>query len=638
LLVRGKEPKILIDDKPVELNLQQLQDLLEALPGSAIEKIEVLTNPPPQYANESSVINIVTKKGRVGRSGRISVYGGTMGEKGTNLSYNYRKQGLSVSIYAGVTSALYKGNGYSLRENRYADSINHFRSDNDYANKTLRPNLRTNIDYDVNKNHAVNFVLQYNQGNNLNKGITEYRNINRFGELYRFSTRDIESDNDNYNPNLSLNYTFRSGKAGEILRIFSNANFSSSESNRDLLLNYFNPDLTLSHDSLQSQNNSNKTHGYNVRLAYDLPIRGQKTFLSLGSFYTVSHSRIIVDAAYKKKGVDEMVPVEALSNDFYFHQYVTNGRLSVKQIIAQGFNVSSGLSVEFTNVQFELFKNDSSSKNSFENFLPFFTLNKNWEDKLNLTATYRKTIRRPGINEQNPSIDYSDPYNIRFGNSQLEPASTHNFDLILGKTTKDFYVNLGLGYNAIKDIFSQVRIPVSDSKTETSWLNISDKHEYEISSWSGYTLWKKLRMNLSASFTHNEYIHTRQTINNRFVNAGSLTSNFNANYTWKELYTVTGHVTYNRFANPQGTVRANVSMNLGAQAKLLQKKMVLSLNLVDPFNQQENRTFTYGNTFSQENYNLTKTRNFRLTIAYNFTAAVTPRKNISKDDLKKMLN
>ena len=40
ILVRGKEPKILIDDKPVELNLQQLQDLLESLPGSSIEKIE----------------------------------------------------------------------------------------------------------------------------------------------------------------------------------------------------------------------------------------------------------------------------------------------------------------------------------------------------------------------------------------------------------------------------------------------------------------------------------------------------------------------------------------------------------------------------------------------------------------------
>ena len=62
-LVRGKEPRILIDDKPVELNLQQLQDLLESMPGSSIEKIEVMTNPPPQYANEEGgVINIVSKK------------------------------------------------------------------------------------------------------------------------------------------------------------------------------------------------------------------------------------------------------------------------------------------------------------------------------------------------------------------------------------------------------------------------------------------------------------------------------------------------------------------------------------------------------------------------------------------------
>ena len=44
ILVRGKEPRILIDDKPVELNLQQLQDLLESMPGSSVEKIEVRIN------------------------------------------------------------------------------------------------------------------------------------------------------------------------------------------------------------------------------------------------------------------------------------------------------------------------------------------------------------------------------------------------------------------------------------------------------------------------------------------------------------------------------------------------------------------------------------------------------------------
>jgi hypothetical protein len=64
ILVRGKELKILIDDKPVELNLQQLQDLLESLPGSSIEKIEVMTNPPPHYAGEQGgVLSILLQRG-----------------------------------------------------------------------------------------------------------------------------------------------------------------------------------------------------------------------------------------------------------------------------------------------------------------------------------------------------------------------------------------------------------------------------------------------------------------------------------------------------------------------------------------------------------------------------------------------
>lgn len=95
IAVRGKEPKILIDDKPVELNAQQLQDLLESMPGSMIEKIEVLTNPPPQYANEQGgVINIVTKKGRVGFGARVNLYAGSRGQTGISTNFNYCKQGL----------------------------------------------------------------------------------------------------------------------------------------------------------------------------------------------------------------------------------------------------------------------------------------------------------------------------------------------------------------------------------------------------------------------------------------------------------------------------------------------------------------------------------------------------------------
>ncbi|HVG14262.1 MAG TPA: TonB-dependent receptor [Chitinophagaceae bacterium] len=639
ILVRGKEPKILIDDKPVELNLQQLQDLLESMPGSSIEKIEVLTNPPPQYANEQGgVINIVTRKGRVGKSGRISIYSGTRGESGINGSYNYRRQGLSLTINAGGSYNRYEGNGYSLRENIYTDSANFFRSDNVYANKGFRPNLRANIDYDVNKNHAFNFVLQYNGGNTRNNSFNEYRNINRFDELFRLSNRNLSSTLENVSPDLSFSYTYRSKKAGEVLRLFSNANFSFNDNDRNFVQQYFTPAKVFINDSVQTQFTDNNTYGYNIRLNYDVPLDDRKTFLSAGSYLASSNSRIVVDAASKRKADGEMVRSAILSNDFYFHQNIRNIRASLKHVFTQGFSISSGLSAEMTSVNFELFRDDSTTNNNYWSFLPFFNLNKNWKDALNLTTSYRRSIRRPGINEQNPTIDNSDPFNSRFGNPELEASMVHNIDVVLGRTNKAFYTNIGLGYNLVEDIFSQIRIPVSDSRTEISWQNISDKKEYEISTWSGYTLWNKWRMNISASYTYNDYIQNdKAPATTRFRDGSSITSNFNTSYTWKELYNVSGNLTYNRFANPQGSVRSNVSLNLGLQAKTMKKKLTITLNLIDPFNQQESRTFTYGTSFRQENYSITNTRNLRLSLSYNLTKA-PPKKINVKEQLKKAVS
>jgi hypothetical protein len=103
ILLKGKEPRILIDDKPTDLNAQQLQDLLESLPGNSIDKIEVMTNPPPQYATETGgVINIVTKKGKIGWVGRVNVSAGTRGESSTYANGSYRNQKLVLNLNGGV--------------------------------------------------------------------------------------------------------------------------------------------------------------------------------------------------------------------------------------------------------------------------------------------------------------------------------------------------------------------------------------------------------------------------------------------------------------------------------------------------------------------------------------------------------
>lgn len=624
ITVRGKEPKILIDDKPVELNLQQLQDLLESMPGSSIEKIEVMTNPPPQYANEQGgVINIVTKKGKVGISGRVAVSAGTRGEAAISSSFTYRKQGLAININAGAGSNKYQGNGYSIRNNIYTDSSNFFNTNSNYFNKNFRPNLRARISYDINKNNLLDFVFNYNLNNYDNTSNNQYQNISRYNELWRLSMRQINSDGENYNPNFSLSYTWK-GKPGEILRAITGYSFSSNQNNRLFYQQFFNPDYTPNGlDSTQQQLSKTKINNYSLRLSYDKMLANNKTFLSFGGVLNNSNNHVIVNSYYQKKPEGTMEKQDLLSNDFLFHQTVSNLRASVKQVIKKDFSFTAGASVERTDIEFVLLKDSRDVKNTYYTWLPFANINLSGKEGLNLTFAYRRSVHRPGIGQLNPTIDFSDPYNIRFGNEKLEASTAHNFDFIVGKTNSTYYVNIGLGYNIVQDIFSQVRTLLPDGKTQITWENISGRKEYELSSWNGIAITKKLKVNFSASYTYSMYGAFDREVR-LFRNGGSFTSNFSSSFVPTNLWNITAGLNVNRFGNPQGFARWSTSMNVGVQKKFLSKKLIITVNVVDPFANQQKKIFTYGSNFNLESYSITQTRNFRLSLSYNFTK--TPKR------------
>lgn len=627
LLVRGKEPKILIDDKPVELNQQQLQDLLESMPGSTIEKIEVMTNPPPQYANEQGgVINITTRKGKVGKSGRITVSGGTRGEASVNGNYNYRKQGFAMNINAGLGYNEYRNEGYATRQNINSAKIYHTESNS--SNNNWRPNFRANFDYDINKLNSLNLVLNYNQNRSDNASETEYF------PSYRLSHRVIGNNGTSYNPHVSLSYSMKTKNPGENLKVIGSVSFSKNENEREFYQQFFNADGSYSGlDSLLLQNNGSRTTGYNLRVNYDRLLANKKTSLSGGGFYNASVSNIDNDADYKSSLDGKMRNLSALTYQYTYHQYVSNLRASVKQILADKLSVTGGLSAEHTRFDFDVASSLLKTDNAYWSLLPFGNFNKNWNNIWNFTASYRRAIRRPGYGELSPVVDSSDLFNLRSGNPELMPSITENFDLVFGRTKKDLYLNIGLGYNIVEDVFNNIRTEINDSTTLLMWKNSSGKREMEVSTWNGYTVSKKTKINASASYTYNMYSGFDKSKRN-FKDGGSLTSNLNANYAWTDLFNLTGSFTFNRFSSPQGSARSSLSMNLGMQYKAMQKKMILTLNFIDPFRQQEYTTFTYGNNFILENYNATRSRNIRLTMSYNFTKAA-PKKDSKKDAKKK---
>ncbi|MEO7265362.1 MAG: outer membrane beta-barrel protein [Ferruginibacter sp.] len=619
--LKGKDVKILIDDKPVDLDARQLQDLLESMSGSMIEKIEVLTTPPPQYANErGGVINIVTKKGRVGFNARINISYGSRGEAGMSGSIMYKKNKFNLNFSPGISYNQYRGSSYSNRQNLYADSSNFLRTEGASTSENLRPNARFALDYELNKRNVFGMVITYNANDNEGDGNTQYRHINRYGDIYRNSLRNTLSDAESQNQAINFSFTHKGKNPAEQLKFFAGFYNNNNDNERTFYQQYLEPDGTITgNDSMQVQQTLIKNKTVSLRLNYEKPM-SKKIFVYAGFTSNFIHTNNDLSSMYRKKPDNIMVKNELLSNEFDFYQKVLAASASIRYLFSSNFFVNAGLQQEYANTYFDILNYSNHYRNEYYSTLPFANLTRKWDKGYNISLSYRRSIQRPGINNLNPSIDYSDPYNTRSGNPYLQPYYADNFDLGAGYWTKKYNINISGGYNALQAIYSVIRTLQPDGKTFITWENLSGRKEYEGSIWGGFTAIKKLKTNLSAAYTYNVYSLHDRTVN-RYRNGGSLHSSANIQYQVNSLMNATGNFTYNRFANPQGLARNRLSMNLGLQQKFFKKNLTVSLSIIDPFGQQQNRNFVYGSNYILESFSTSNTRNFKIAVAYTFKKA-----------------
>lgn len=619
LLMRGKEVKVLIDDKPVDMDGRQLQDLLESMPGSMIEKIEVLTTPPPQFANErGGVINIVTKKGRAGINGRLNVNYGTRGEAGVGASSSYRNKKLAINANLGLTRNQYRGYSNSWRENIYRDSTNYFATSSTNASKSVRPNGRLSVDYDINKLNAFSVTFQFNVNDNSANTETFYRNINRYQLTYRLSNRDVTTGTTAITPSFNFAYTRKSKLAGEVFRLTGSLQSTVNNNQRNFHQQFLDPSsIVLLSDSMQQQLTDVRTTDASLRFNYDRPLKPNKYYLNVSGHLIDHRSHNILSTLFMKKPENEFVPSESLSNDLWFYQSIFGLRGSLRYNIKPDFFLNAGVLHEMAQTNFDLTKVSGDFKNTYASVLPFFNVTRKWTSGYNITASYKRSVQRPGFGQLNPSVDYGDPYNLRFGNPYLKPYYAENFDLIAGYWNKMYSFNVSLGYNVLSDIYSSIRTLEADSKTTTTWLNISGREEYEGNFWTSATIRKKLKLSLNIGYTYNVY-SLRDRVERNYRNGASLISSFNANYTLNTLMNATGSFTYNSFATPQGKAKNRLSMNVGVQRKFFKKALSVSLQAVDPFMPQHNYTLVEGKGYTVENRSFTRSENYRVALAYSF--------------------
>jgi ferric enterobactin receptor len=619
LLVRGKQPVVLVDEKPVEMGSKELADFLESLPGSSIEKIELMQHPPPQFANsEGGVINIVTKKGIVGWMGKFTLMAGTIGQKNANANLNYRGRKITLNLVAGVNIAQISGSRISYRQNQFRDSSNQFNTQTLFANQNDRPNFRLQGSYDISNRSQWSLLLQGSGNWQENESLTTFTNINRFGDIWRISNRSNNTVGHNYSFQTQVGYTWQGTNNAEKLQVIATYTPGNSMNNRLFFQEFLSPELEKTGvDSMQGQANRNIGGNGSLRINYTKPLKKKGFTFATGASVVVTHQHNVLQTLYYDKDTRQPIVSDLLSTDNRFRQQVWSVRSGLNARIAKNWQANANLQLEGTHFDFryEGATATAPTRNDFINFLPSVTLRRDLNKFLKTSLVYRKTVRRAGMGELNPAIDYSDPYNLRFGNPFLLPSQSHNFDLNLNWNKGKSFINGTLGYNRVKDIINRIKTLMPNGSTYATFQNIANRTEYEAGVWSGYTFSRKWRMNLSASYMYNAYGEKEKELL-KFRNGSNVTFNLNGNYQVLPVLTFDGSFRFNAIADPQGRSRSNLGMQFGAQYKMLSRRLILAVAAIDPFTRQEITTMTDGPNFSVQAFSTAITRNFRFSASW----------------------
>ena len=462
--LKGKQNVlVIIDGKPTYLSPAQLASYLRSLPASAIDQIELMTNPSAKYdaAGNSGIINIKTKKNK------------TKGFNGTTtLTYSqgvYPKPSGSVNLnYRDGKANFFLNGSYSHWEGFHDVDITRKYLDAD--GKTINSiflqqsqiystdpvfTLKLGMDYyltpkttlgfavsgflDNEEDHASSNIMllnpQYNLDSIVNSASTNATtwkngavNLN-FRHSYDSAGRELTAD---------LDYVRYSGVSDQY---FDNLTYS--------------PAMTKLGDSILTGHLPSTINIYTAKTDYTRPLNnGYK--LETG----VKLSYVNTDNAADYFDVVNEIPYvdTTKTNRFLYRENINAVYVNMTKQYKK-LNVQLGLRLENTNYSGHQLGNgvsvvnqDSSFTRSYVNLFPTAYFTYTLDDKNQLTLNYGRRIDRPAYQDLNPFLFFLDQYTYQAGNPYLQPQYTQNVEL--SHTWRQFLTTT-LNYSYTRNYFTE---------------------------------------------------------------------------------------------------------------------------------------------------------------------------------------
>jgi iron complex outermembrane recepter protein len=598
--LRGKQGVIvMVDNKPTYLSPTDLATLLRNMPASALETIEIMTNPSSKYdaSGNSGIINIKTKKGKNdGFNGSVMIGATTsiyslegniymMPKSQNSFNFNYKKG--KLNLFGNYNPNFFRGrNTMDISSKQidaddglikgYTDQQTRFKFGN--FNQTLK----LGADWYVNKKNTFGVVASgflFN-GHPTPVTVANMQDVNRNLERRLISKTDNNNTFKNFTGNLNWRHVFDStGK--ELTADFDYVTYSNKAKMKlttDIYDGVLNP---IGHTELQGHIPVN-IDIYTLRSDYSKPMKNGRIEMGVKTSFVRTDNLVNYDT---RNGSGPWQHDVIRSNHFIYEENVNAAYINVNRQINK-WTLQGGLRVENMNANGnqltlkQTFKRDTT--NLFPTAFVSYALNK----KNTFTVSYGRRILRPNYQDLNPFIFFLDTLSFRQGNIFLRPQYTHNVELSYAFMGKFITT---LAYNNTDDVISQIIKPLEGSGGKIRFLtpdNVAKLRNMSLSVTVPVPVTKWWNLNFFGNVFNNHYTGVYDTI---AIDLEYTSFNMNVTNTFTIKKGLTAELSgfYRHKSVEQLTkVEPLYQMSFGLQKQVLQGKGTLRLNVRDPFQWQ----------------------------------------------------
>jgi outer membrane receptor protein involved in Fe transport len=581
---------ILINGKPSALMGANRAAVLQQMPASSIERIEVITNPSAKYKPDgtSGIINIVLKKNKLpGFNGSVTANSGNDNRFNANILGNYNPGKLNIAA------------SYSIRQDDRMRITNDSRTRTDsitgtksYVRQNLKDHSRplsnivtSSADYKINDRNSIGVSGSFNY-RDFNRNQV---NVNQTLDSNLIFNKDYDRINNGsqFEKDLEFGATANHSfvKEGHELYFDFVASTSKEQENNHYSNLYRFPSIDPSYDNtiiIQADKESQATLEYINPLSETAKLEAGYVFE-----YQYSDMNFIGEA---------LNPVTHLwENDIQkTNQFLYSTDINVlygtieKEFGRFGFLV--GFRAEEALVKTRQVTTDTKINNNYFRLYPSLHFSYKLGENHELQLNYSHRISRPEGDQLNPFPEYQDPYNLREGNPKLKPADIHSIETGYQYKNKNVTFLSTFYYRYLYNGMTSITRYINDTVMLTTSENLSKSQSLGLELVLTTNINNLVNLNLSTNTFYNSIDATSLGYsNNKSIVSWSANLSTGVNITKSTVLQITSNYIAKRLT-PQGEMMPSFVMNAGFRQEFFKGKAAMIITISDLFNSLRNNS------------------------------------------------